>query len=95
MVLKSKVYEIIKIISKIIPLVIALAGTILQVVGVGEATVNMILVILGAIGTFMTGLVELFRANHWRIQTEEAILDLADYDDYDDYVSEEENEEVQ
>ena len=67
MTLPSKVYDIMKFIVKFVPLLVAFIGTVFKVIGIGEETINIILVILGAVGTLVQGLLEICRANHYKI----------------------------
>jgi len=68
MKLTNKTYDIISWISKLVPLLVTLVGAILTALGVGEATINSVLMILGACGTFLNGLLEIskqyFNANN-------------------------------
>lgn len=68
MKLSNKVYDILNYLIKLIPLLVALIGAICSAIGIGEGITNSILMILGAIGTFLNGLLEIskqyFNANN-------------------------------
>ena len=66
MTLPSKVYDIMKFIVKFVPLLVAFIGTTFKVLGIGEATINIILVILGAVATMVQGLLEICRGNYFK-----------------------------
>ena len=90
MTLPSKIYDILKFLVKFIPLLVAFLGTVLKVLGTGETTVNIILVILGAVGTLVQGLLEICRANHYKV----AISDgsAIPVDNYDENEEDEDEE---
>lgn len=80
MVLPSKVYDVMKFIVKFVPLLVAFIGTVFKVLGIGEDTINIILVILGAVGTMVQGLLEICRANHYKVKAQEGIVPVDEYD---------------
>lgn len=74
MILPQKVYEILKFVVKFIPLMVTFLGTVLLSLGVGDNVVSIILTVLGAIGALVEGLVEIVKANHYKIKTEEGSI---------------------
>lgn len=81
MILPSKLYDILKLIAGIIPLVITAFGTIATALGMGEEKVNVILIVIGAVGTFIKGLIEFCKSNYWKIKVNgEQPIDISEYD---------------
>ena len=77
MTLPKKVYEGLKFAVQLIPVIITFIGGTFIVCGISETTVNIILVVLGAVGTALTGLVQICRANHWKIVAEDGTIEDA------------------
>ncbi len=80
MIMPSKLYDILKLIAGIIPLVVTAFGTIALAVGMGEDLVNIILIVIGAVGTFLKGLIEYCKANYYKIKANGNLIDIAQYD---------------
>lgn len=80
MILPSKLYEFLKFLVKLIPLLVTFVGTVCLACGVAETKVNIILVIMGAVGTLIEGIVEACKATHWKIQAKDAVMSITDYD---------------
>ena len=80
MIMPSKLYDILKLIAGIIPLIVTAFGTIALAVGMSEDTVNVILIIIGAIGTFIKGLIEFCKANYYKVKVANDILSISNYD---------------
>ena len=74
MILPSKVYDILKFLVRFIPLLVTFVGTVALVLGASEQTVNIILVILGAVGTLVEGLIEICKANHYKFIAEDGAV---------------------
>lgn len=66
MKMSNKLYDILRWVSNFIPLLVTFVGTILTVTGVGETTVNMILVIIGAVGTLLNGTLEISSKHYYK-----------------------------
>ena len=76
-ILPQKAYEIVKFIVKFIPLFVTFLGTVLLTCGAADAVVSVILTIVGAIGALAEGLIEICKANHYKIKTDEgAIIEI-------------------
>lgn len=71
MTLPKKVYEGLKFVVQLVPVLVTFIGATFIACGVNETAVNIILIILGAIGTAMTGVVQICRSNHWKIIAED------------------------
>lgn len=71
MTLPKKVYEVMKFIVQLIPVIVTFVGATFIAFGISETTVNIVLVVLGAVGTALTGVVQICRANHWKIINED------------------------
>jgi len=85
MTLPQKLYDTLKFIVKFVPLLVAFLGTVLKVLNVGEDTINIILVILGAVGTLVQGLLEICRANHYKIALlDNVVIPVDQYDPNDE-----------
>lgn len=66
MYMDSKTYDILSWFSAFIPLVVTFVGTVLTATGVGESTTNMILIIIGAVGTFLNGTLKISSAHYYK-----------------------------
>lgn len=71
MTLPKKVYEGLKFVVQLVPVLVAFVGSTFLVLGINESTVNIVLVMLGAVGAALTGVVQICRANHWKIINED------------------------
>ena len=71
MKITNKAYDILRWVSNFIPLVVTFVGTVLTVTGVGEATVNVVLVIIGAVGTLLNGTLEISSKHYYKDKTNE------------------------
>ena len=80
MILPSKLYDVLKLIAGIIPLIVTAFGTIALAVGMGEEKVNIVLIIIGAVGTFIKGFLEICKANYYKVKVGDIIMNLSDYD---------------
>ena len=79
MTLPKKVYDALKFIVQLIPLIVTFVGATFIVCGINEDTTNIILVVLGAVGTMLTGVIQICRSNHWKLIAEDgSIEDAAD-----------------
>ncbi len=58
MILPESIYEALKFIAGIIPLIVTFLGSTLLVLGVSESTTTIVLTVVGAIGTLIKGIVE-------------------------------------
>ena len=59
MKLSDKKYDFMTWLAKFVPLVVTFAGSVLPQLGVGDDTCNIILVIIGAVGAFINGMLEI------------------------------------
>lgn len=82
MTLPSKIYDILKLIAGIIPLIVTAFGTIAIALGMGEEQVNVILIVIGAVGTFIKGLIEFCKSNYYKIKVKNGTVVNAD--EYDE-----------
>ncbi len=70
MILPEKLYETLKFIAGIIPLIVTFLGSTLLVLGVSESTTTIVLTVVGAIGTLIKGIVEKCKATWYKEQAE-------------------------
>lgn len=80
MIMPSTLYDILKLIAGIIPLIVTAFGTISLALGMNEEKVNVILIVIGAVGTFIKGLIEFCKANYYKIQANGDLVDISQYD---------------
>lgn len=66
--MSNKTYDILNWLSAFIPLLVTFVGTVLTATGVGESTTNMILIIIGAVGTLLNGTLKISSAKYYRNQ---------------------------
>lgn len=71
MKMSNELYDLLNWLSAFVPLVVTFVGTVLTATGVGEATVNMILIIIGAVGTLLNGTLKISSAKYYRDKEEE------------------------
>lgn len=67
--LSSETYDKLKWLSDLIPLIITFCGTVLAAVGVGDAIANVVLIILGALGTFLNGFLQISSKTFYKNNT--------------------------
>ncbi len=85
MILPSKLYDILKFIAGIIPLIVTAFGTISLALGMGEDQVNVILIVIGAIGTFLKGFIEYCKSQYYKIKAKNGtLIDIDKYDGGDE-----------
>lgn len=78
-VLKQKVYEWLKFAVKFIPLLVTFLGTVLLTCGVADSIVSIVLTILGAVGSLAEGVVEICKANAYKLKNQEGeVIDNPD-----------------
>ena len=70
MISPEKVYETLKFIAGIIPLIVTFLGSTLLVLGVAESTTTIVLTVVGAVGTLIKGIVEKCKATWYKEQAE-------------------------
>lgn len=82
MIIPSKLYDILKLIAGIIPLISAAFGTIALALGLGEERVNVIIIVICTIGTLIKGFVEFFKSNYYKIKAEDgSVVNIDAYDE--------------
>ncbi len=72
MILPEKLYESLKFIAGIIPLIVTFLGSTLMVLGVSETKTTIVLTVVGAVGTLIKGIVEKCKATWYKEQAEMA-----------------------
>ncbi len=70
MILPESIYETLKFIAGIIPLIVTFLGSTLLVLGVSESTTTIVLTVVGAIGTLIKGIVEKCKSTWYKEQAE-------------------------
>ena len=68
MKMSSDTYDKLTWLSNLIPLIVAFVGTVLAAVGIGEATINTVLIIIGAVGTLLNGILQISSKNYYKNQ---------------------------
>lgn len=71
MKMSNNLYDILNWVAAFIPLLVTFVGTVLTATGVGEATTNMILIIIGAVGTLLTGTLKISSAKYYKSQNDQ------------------------
>ena len=72
MILPEKIYEGLKFIAGIIPLIVTFLGSTLLVLGVSETKTTIVLTVVGAVGTLIKGIVEKCKSTWYKEQAEMA-----------------------
>lgn len=94
MIMPSKLYDILKLIAGIIPLIVTAFGTISLALGMNEDKVNVILIIIGAVGTFIKGLIEYCKAHYYKVKANDTVVEISQYDNDPSDVKEEGDDNV-
>lgn len=80
MIMPSTLYDILKLVAGIIPLIVTAFGTISLALGMNEEEVNVILIVIGAVGAFIKGLIEFCKANYYKVKANGDVMDISQYD---------------